>query len=111
VLPSTPYAVFGSLASFFLAALHGRDEAAIHVTPQLEEAAYWNEYVALFLAEGYALLQRPADAVRWLRVCVTRGFFNYPFLAERDPFLEPIRGDAAFLDLMREVRQCWEAIS
>ena len=111
VLPATPYAVFGSLASFFLAALRGRDEAAIHVTPQLEEAAYWNEYAALYLAEGYALLRRPVDAVRWLRICVTRGFVNYPFLAERDPFLESVRGDAAFQGLMGEVRQRWEAIS
>jgi serine/threonine protein kinase len=109
-LAGTPYATFGSLASFFLAALRGRDEAAMYVTPQLEDVAHWNEYAALYLAEGYALLRRSADAVRWLRICVTRGFVNYPFLAERDPFLEPIRGDAAFQSLMREVRQRWEAI-
>jgi tetratricopeptide (TPR) repeat protein len=111
VLPATPYALYGSLASFSLAARRGRDETTTHVTPELEESAHWNEYTALFLAEGYALLRRPADAVRWLRICMTRGFVNYPFLAERDPFLEPIRGDAAFQRLMGEVRQRWEAIS
>jgi eukaryotic-like serine/threonine-protein kinase len=111
VLPATPYAAFGSLASFFLAALRGRNEAAIHVTSEVEEAAYWNEYVALFLAEGYGLLRRPADAVRWLRVCIARGFVNYPFLAERDPFLQPVRDDAAFQGLMGDLRQRWEAIS
>jgi TolB-like protein/Flp pilus assembly protein TadD len=111
LLPATPYAVFGSLASFILAALDGRDEAAMHVTPQLEAAAYWNEYVALYLADGYAVLRRPADAVRWLRICVARGFINYPFLGERDPFLESVRGDPAFQGLMGEVRQRWEAIS
>ena len=66
--------------------------------------------LALYLAEGYALLRRPVDAVRWLRICVTRGFVNYPFLAERDPFLESVRGDAAFQGLMGEVRQRWEAL-
>jgi hypothetical protein len=45
------------------------------------------------------------------KICVTRGFVNYPFLAERDPFLESVRGDAAFQGLMGEVRQRWEAIS
>ena len=56
-------------------------------------------------------ITEPVDAVRWLRICVTRGFVNYPFLAERDPFLESVRGDAAFQGLMGEVRQRWEAIS
>ena len=46
VLPETPFAVWGSSSSFFLAALDGRDEAAIHVTSQLEEAAHSNEYAA-----------------------------------------------------------------
>jgi hypothetical protein len=56
-------------------------------------------------------ITEPVDAVRWLRICVTRGSVNYPFLAERDPFLESVRGDAAFQGLMGEVRQRWEAIS
>ena len=111
VLPETPFAVWGSLSSFFLAALDGRDEAAIHVTPQLEEAAHSNEYAALFLAEAFALLRRTTDAVRWLRLTVACGFVNYPFLAERDPFLASVRGDAAFQDLMGVVRQRWEALS
>jgi serine/threonine protein kinase len=111
VLPATPYAVFGSLAAFFLAALRGRDESTIHLTPELEQAAYWNEYASMFLAETYALLRRPVDAVHWLRISVIRGFINYPFLAERNPFLEPVRDDAAFQALMGEVRQRWEAFS
>jgi serine/threonine protein kinase len=111
VLTDTPYALYGSLSSFALAALEGRDEAHIHVTPQLEEAAHWNEYVALFLAEGSAVLGRSGDAVRWLRAVVTRGFVNYPFLAHRDPLLQPIRDDAAFQGLMGEVREQWDALS
>ena len=111
VLPETPFAVWGSLSSFFLAALDARDEAAIHVTPQLEEAAHSNDYAALFLAEAFALLRRTTDAVRWLRLTVACGFVNYPYLAERDPFLASVRGDAAFQDLMRVVRQRWEALS
>jgi hypothetical protein len=46
-----------------------------------------------------------------LRISVIRGFINYPFLAERNPFLEPVRDDAAFQALMGEVRQRWEAFS
>jgi serine/threonine protein kinase len=111
LLPGTAFAMWGSLSSFFLAALDGRDEAVTHITPQLEEAAHSNEYAALFLAEAFALLRRTGDAVRWLRLTVACGFVNYPFLAERDPFLETIRNDVAFQDLMAEVRQRWEAFS
>jgi hypothetical protein len=65
----------------------------------------------LFLAEGSAVLGRSGDAVRWLRAVVTRGFVNYPFLAHRDPLLQPIRDDAAFQGLMGEVREQWDALS
>jgi tetratricopeptide (TPR) repeat protein len=111
VLQDTPYALYGSLSSFVLAALDGRDEAAVHVTTSLEDAGRWNEYIALMLAEGYAMLGRPSDAVRWLRTAVTRGFVNYPFLAERDPLLHAIRNDAGFQVLMGEVRGRWNALS
>jgi hypothetical protein len=60
-------------------------------------------------AQSDPLLQRTPDAVRWLRVAVTRGFVNYPFLAGRDPFLESVREDAAFQALMAEVRERWES--
>ncbi|HET9362757.1 MAG TPA: protein kinase [Vicinamibacterales bacterium] len=110
-LTDTPYALYGSLSSFVLAALEGRDEAAVHVTTPLEEAGRWNEYIALLLAEGYAMLARPADAVQWLRTAVTRGFVNYPFLAQRDPLLHAVRNDVGFQALMGEVRTRWNALS
>jgi len=38
---------------------------------------------------------------------VERGFINYPFLAEYDPFLATLRQDPRFLRLMEMVRDRW----
>ena len=89
-LGATPY---GSLSAFFAGALQGDATAARYVTPLLEQSARWVEYLALFLAEGYALIGRRDDALDWFRRAAQQGFINYPFLAG-DPFVESLRGDA-----------------
>ena len=64
----------------------------------------------MFAAEACALIGRPDDALRWLRFAVDRGFINYPFIAEHDPFLIDLRDDPRFRKLAAEVRLRWEAI-
>jgi hypothetical protein len=66
------------------------------------------EYLALFLAGGYALIGRRDDALRWLKEAVRLGFINYPFFT-RAPFLESLRGDAEFQALMQQVERRWRA--
>jgi hypothetical protein len=39
-------------------------------------------------------------AFAWLENAVDRGFINYPFISEYDPFLEKIRGEPRFKKLM-----------
>jgi len=36
------------------------------------------------------------------------GMFNYPFLAQHEPFLAPIRGEARFLALLEQARKQWD---
>ena len=50
------------------------------------------------------------EALDWLENAVNRGFLNYPFLSEYDPFLENIRGERRFKDLMERVKHEWENI-
>ena len=108
-LPGTAY---GSVSLFLSRALQGDAEGAVrHVTPQLEQAASWTEYLALFLADGYALIGHHDGAMRWLRTAVAQGFINYPYLATLDPFLANVRSDPRFAELMLEVRARWEASS
>jgi hypothetical protein len=102
---------YGSLSLFLSRALRGDAEGAVkQVTPQLEQAAAWTEYLALLLADGYSLLGHRDAAIRWLQAAVAQGFINYPYLAKRDPLLVKVRSDARFAELMSEVKPRWEAL-
>ncbi len=63
---------------------------------------------ARFLAGGFALAGKRDEAMHWLQIAVDRGFINYPFLAEYDPTLAPLRSDRRFQVLIEEVRTRWE---
>jgi len=103
---------YGSISLFLSSALQGNAEAAVkHVTPQLEQAATWTEYLALFLADGYSLLGDRDLAMKWLRAAVAQGFINYPYLAARDPFLVNVRSDPRFAELIRKVKPRWQALA
>src|SRR5262245_7760471 len=92
-------------------ALQGDAEGALRqVTPQLGQAASWTEYLALFLADGYSLIGRTDDAIRWVRTAVALGFINYPLLSTRDSFLANLRSDPRFDEAMRMVKARWQAL-
>lgn len=101
---------YGSLSAFLAQALKGDADAAVaQVTPLLDQSARWVEYLAWYLADGYALIGRRDDALRWLRQAIELGFINYPLLATRDPFLESLHDDAEFKELMQQVHRRWQA--
>jgi eukaryotic-like serine/threonine-protein kinase len=56
----------------------------------------------------YAYLGERDLALDWLENAVNRGMFNYPLFAEYDPFLEEIRGEERFRNLMERVKYEWE---
>jgi hypothetical protein len=45
--------------------------------------------------------------VKWLRVTVKEGFPCYPLFA-RDPYLNSIRNDPAFIQFITEMKERWE---
>jgi non-specific serine/threonine protein kinase len=76
--------------------------------PHIDLAATASDVFPRMLAQGFALAGMPDEALRCLRVAVDRGFINYPFLEQHDPFLESIRPLPAFQQLMAVVRDRWE---
>ena len=60
-------------------------------------------------ASFYAFLDQKESAFEWLENAVNRGFINYPFMNEIDPFLENIRGEPRFKKLMQRVKKEWES--
>jgi len=53
------------------------------------------------------MLDEQEQAFDWLENAVNRGFINYPYLNEYDPFLAKLPGDPRFQKLMVRVKDEW----
>jgi disulfide oxidoreductase YuzD len=60
------------------------------------------------MADCFSLPGEKERALDWLENPAQRGFVNYPFLKEYDPFLANIRGEPRFKKLMERVKYEWE---
>ena len=91
-------------------ALQGRQPEALLILrdPKVEAPARSDLCYSFFIAEIYALLGQRGEALDWLENAINVGFINYPFLAEKDPFLADIRGEERFKTLMERVKYEWE---
>ena len=104
--PGTPQGLF---ARFCVAALRGdRDGTIAAMTPELEVHGQRDLQFSWMIGSCYAMLGMVDEAVAWLRQAMKRGFINYPFLAEQEPFLARIRSQPQFQEVMEEVKQRWE---
>ena len=56
------------------------------------------------IAQAYAVLGDPSDALRMLRRSTSGGFFCYPYMA-RDPLLNTLRGSPEFVRTLQQARQ------
>ena len=61
-----------------------------------------------FMADFYGLLGDKEKALDWLEHAVNRGFINYPYIKEYDPYLENIRGEDRFRKLLEKIKSEWE---
>jgi non-specific serine/threonine protein kinase len=105
----TPDSIFCQFALFLINALRGRtDEALRVITAELVSIAKDQWQMAWMMASIYSLINRTDESLEWLENAVSRGFINYPFLNEHDPFLENIRGEERFKKLMERIKYEWE---
>ena len=111
ILRDSPGNFYSWCGDFYRHALKGdRDRALKVVTPSLEATAEADSSVSLCLADCYALIGETERAVFWLSNAVARGYTNYPFLSRQDPFLQSIRTDGGFQQLMARTKQEWERL-
>jgi non-specific serine/threonine protein kinase len=94
---------------FLLHAVRGeRAQALQSVTEEWRSVAWQDYWVPIMMAEGYALIGEVEEALRWLEHAADKGWINYPFLSEKDPWLANIRGEPRFKKLMERVKYEWE---
>lgn len=93
----------------FFASLEGRNhDAETLIASAQKKAAYGHfHHAAYFIAWAYARMKKTDLAIRWLKDTALQGWPCYP-LFERDPNLDPLRGDPRFQAVLEEVKAEWE---
>jgi non-specific serine/threonine protein kinase len=105
----TPDHFITKLILFTKYALSGEKENALQmVTDELRLLGEWDEIIAWLLAQCYSLINEKENALYWLENSVNRGIINYLFLTKYNPFLENIRSEVRFKNLMDRVKYEWE---
>jgi tetratricopeptide (TPR) repeat protein len=96
---------FGAMAASLAHGLRGSAGPAVEALAPLEAAAEENEMFARGATHCYALAGEPDRAFEWLERAVALGLLNEPFLARHDPFLDGLRDDPRFEQILGRVRE------
>jgi non-specific serine/threonine protein kinase len=109
VFRDTPEIPWAWLGIFYKYALTGEKTKAKEINIlEREETAKKDATYSQIVADCFSLLGEKELALDWLENAAKRGFINYPFLNEYDPFLANIRGEERFRTLMERVKYEWE---
>jgi len=73
-----------------------------------QQVAAWDAEVPWCLASAHAAVGAKDEALLWLDRAIERGMINYPFLSEHDRYLDNIRGDARFREVIGRAKREWE---
>ncbi len=107
--PEDNRGLYTSLQAVFLASA-GQDRLAEEkIKLALERGKGFGHFhhTAFHVACAYAIMNKPAQAVKWLEVAAQDGFPCYP-LFEKDPNLNNLRQDARFLTFLQKQKEQWE---
>jgi non-specific serine/threonine protein kinase len=104
-----PKHMLGVQISFFKNALQGKKEKALNSLTKNIRTSFWNDFhMPWHISECFALIDEKEESLDWLEQVINKGFCNYPLFSKLDPFLENIRGEPRFKELMERVKHEWE---
>jgi len=110
VTSDTPTMGWARLASALGYALEGNRVAVLNViTPDLRDAARWDDIFSWWMADSFALVGETEAALDAVQRMIELGIVNYPFLAEYEPFFSRLRSEPRFSQLMVQARERWHA--
>ncbi|MFH0761355.1 MAG: hypothetical protein V2A67_07610 [Bacteroidota bacterium] len=99
----------GSLSKFVKHAFRNeKAKALMSVTQELKKKSENDFEIAWQMAECYSMMNEKRLALDCIEYAINRGVINYPFLAEKNPYLLNIRGEERFKKLMERVKNEWE---
>ncbi len=112
LIKETPQSHWAQLGLFLQHASNGERPSALQsVTNELKTAMEWNEFYPLLMADCFSMIDEKEEAINWLEEGVRWGCVNYPFFVDHNPFLEPLRDEDRFKNLMETVKHRWETFA
>jgi tetratricopeptide (TPR) repeat protein len=81
------------------------------LTPEFHQTASRDGEWAYHVAARLAPVDHAAEALEWLGYALDAGFINYPMLADHDPFLSTLHGDARYEVFAEHVKSEWESFT
>ena len=105
-VPDLSYSRIGKITKYALE----RDEYLVResLTQELKNVARRDEQYSWIIAGCFSLINDKKEALSWLENAINKGCINYPFLNEYYPFLDNIRSETPFKDLMKRVKNEWQ---
>ena len=104
-----PDNVFSQIGIMLKYALQGKKKEALEsITQEMLNWAQIDFTGPWFIIIGYSLIGEKEEALNWLETQIDLGCRNYPFINEYDIFLENIRGEKRFKQLMERIKPDWE---
>jgi TolB-like protein/class 3 adenylate cyclase len=104
--PDTVYAKLGLILKY---AFHGDNtQVQKEITNDFEKTVLRDLTYSHHLSGFLALMDNKEEALKWMENAINAGLINYPLIAEKDPFLENIRGEKRFKELLQKVKAQWE---
>jgi hypothetical protein len=90
-------------------ALQGnKDQMHEFMTEEIIQAEKKGGAESCWAASFFAILGDFDTALDWLENSVDRGFINYPYMSQHDPFITKMKGNPRYDQLMEHVKHEWE---
>ncbi|MCK4823215.1 hypothetical protein KA005_46070, partial [bacterium] len=103
-----PEGQWGLSSSTAKAYIEGNIKKGLKTNFRWEQAEPFDSESLYNIASNYGLLGEATGCVRMLRKAIEGGFFCYPFLLT-DPFLDPVRDDPEFQEVLALAKEKHEA--
>ena len=108
-IPKTPNNAFTKLGQLLKCAItKNKEEASRLMSPDFRNTCIRDCTFSHHLAGIYSLMGEKDEALDWIENAFDHYFINWPLLAEKDLWLENIRGEERFKNLMKRVKYEWE---